>query len=101
MRQHVTKSAMYIALIGVSTFSMAATETPPANVLNLLKFVSAGHTGCLPGEIDLSNIDMAQDARSNLWGGLWNATCNGKLYLCTAVRTNNSESFSCAPVPSK
>lgn len=101
MQEHITKSVMFAVLIGGSAFCVAATATPPENVLNLLKLVSAGHTGCLPAEIDLSNIAMAHDARTDLWGGLWNATCNGTVYLCTAARTNNSESFSCAAVPTK
>jgi hypothetical protein len=101
MRQHMMKSALYIFLVAISASCMAETGTPPAGVLNMMKLVSAGHTGCTPEQIDLSNIAMRHDLGSDLWGGLWNATCNGNLYLCTAAITNNSESFSCAPVASK
>jgi hypothetical protein len=58
-----------------------------AMVEKQLQTVSAGHTGCPPAENEISNI-----------GGhiTWNATCKGKVYLCSGVSTG--ESFSCAPV---
>ena len=56
--------------------------------------MSAGHTGCAPEENTLSNVSADSDG-----SGMWNATCKGKSYLCTAVASvGNSESFSCAPV---
>jgi hypothetical protein len=101
MQIPLMKSALYIFLVGISASCMAETGTPPAGVLNMMKLVSAGHTGCPPEQIELSNIAMRHDLGSDLWGGLWSAAGNAKLYLCTAAITNNSESFSCAPVPSK
>ena len=63
-------------------------------VVERLQMVSAGHTGCLPGANDISNVKMNLDG-----SGLWNATCSGRTYLCSAVgSTRGSESFSCAPV---
>jgi hypothetical protein len=59
-----------------------------------LKLVSAGHTGCLPAENEISNVNSSYDG-----SGTWNATCKGKVYLCSAVApSGNSESYSCAPV---
>ena len=60
------------------------------SVTTRMQFVSAGYTGCLPQENDISNTT------TNLNGSIiWNATCKGKTYLCSTV---NSESYSCAPV---
>ena len=78
--------------------SVAAGCTPRSAkspiVVGRLQMVSAGHTGCLLGANDISNVKM------NLAGsGLWNATCSGRTYLCSAVgSTGGSESFSCALV---
>ena len=56
-----------------------------------LKTVSAGYTGCAPEDNVLSNVAPKPDG-----SGTWNATCNGKTYLCSAVATvNKSESFHC------
>jgi len=64
-------------------------------ILNRLKLVSAGHTGCLPEANDITNVTMSLDG-----SGMWNATCKGKVYLCTAAASvGNNESLSCAPVP--
>jgi hypothetical protein len=63
-------------------------------ITSRLQMVSAGHTGCLPGENDISNVAANPDG-----SGTWNATCLGKIYLCSAVAAvNQSESFSCAPI---
>ena len=57
-----------------------------------LKTASAGHTGCTPEQLTLSNIRTAEG------GLLWNATCNGKTYLCSSVMTGKSDAeYSCAP----
>jgi hypothetical protein len=54
-----------------------------------LQLISAGHTGCMPDQITISNAKG--DA-------MWTATCNGKAYLCTGVSTGkNSADYSCAP----
>jgi hypothetical protein len=55
-----------------------------------LKLISAGHTGCTPDQLTISNIQGP--------GSMWNATCNGKTYLCSGVATGKSSSeYSCAP----
>jgi hypothetical protein len=56
---------------------------------NTLKFISAGHTGCTPDQLTISNVNGP--------GSMWNATCNGKTYLCTGVATGKSSTdYSCA-----
>src|SRR5262249_46318657 len=62
-------------------------------VRNQLQTISAGHTGCMPEENQLSNVKDSAD------GATWNATCKGKVYLCTGVSDlSNSRTYSCAPV---
>lgn len=59
--------------------------------IDALKTASAGHTGCAPDQISISNV------RGATGGSLWNATCNGKTYLCSNVDTGKSSSdISCA-----
>jgi len=58
-----------------------------------LKTISAGHTGCVPEANELSNV---KDSGRN---AIWNATCKGKVYLCTGVSDlSNARTYSCAPV---
>jgi uncharacterized oligopeptide transporter (OPT) family protein len=53
-----------------------------------LKSISAGHTGCTPDQLTISNVQ----------GSMWNASCNGKIYLCSGVATGKSAAqYSCAP----
>jgi len=59
--------------------------------IDALKTASAGHTGCTPEQMSISNV------RGATGGALWNATCNGKTYLCSEVGTGKSSSeISCA-----
>jgi uncharacterized oligopeptide transporter (OPT) family protein len=53
-----------------------------------LKLISAGHTGCTPDKLTISNVQG--------FGSMWNATCNGKIYLCSGVAAGKSADFSCA-----
>ena len=63
-------------------------------ITSKLKTVSAGYTGCMPDDNQISNLNAKYDG-----SGTWNATCKGKSYLCSGVAsTGGSESFSCAPV---
>lgn len=55
-----------------------------------LKTVSAGHTGCAPEQLTISDIRTAGG------GYLWNASCNGKNYLCSGVTASKSAEYSCA-----
>ena len=56
-----------------------------------LKSESAGQTGCPPDAIEVTQPQ-------GITGGyMWNATCNGKHYLCTALSSGKSSSqTSCA-----
>lgn len=64
----------------------------PTTELQRLQAASAGHTGCMPVDNAISNDGMVTA------GEVWNATCNGKVYLCSAVTfLGNSASVSCAP----
>jgi hypothetical protein len=58
-----------------------------------LKLVSAGFTGCVPTDNVLTNVAPGSDG-----SGTWNATCKGKVYLCSSVPTVKSHTFHCAPV---
>jgi hypothetical protein len=44
---------------------------------------------------DISNVNLSGDGN-----GTWNATCKGKVFLCSAAGAPGSvaESYSCAPV---
>jgi outer membrane murein-binding lipoprotein Lpp len=84
-------------VVGAVVVSVALTTgcTSLANssvATDRLKMVSAGYTGCRPDANDISNVIANLDG-----SGLWNATCKGKVYLCSAVGSGQSESFSCAP----
>ena len=61
-----------------------------AGGVNRLKTISAGYTGCLPDANEISNVKagFASDAT-------WNATCQGKVYLCS--QTGNVTVTHCAP----
>lgn len=61
-------------------------------VTSRLQLISAGYTGCKPDDNAIANVVTHIDGT-----GLWNATCKGKVYLCSATSTTNSESYSCAP----
>lgn len=58
---------------------------------DLLKAESAGQTGCAPDAIEVSTPQ-------GVTGGImWNATCNGKKYLCTDLSSGkNASQVSCA-----
>jgi hypothetical protein len=57
-----------------------------------LKALSAGHIGCAPEQLTISN------RRANAGVLLWDASCNGKTYLCSqAITGKSSAEYSCAP----
>lgn len=59
-----------------------------------LQLYSAGHTGCLPGDNEISNSSVTFSGV-----GTWNATCKGRVFLCAAVSSGNQAfEYSCAPV---
>ena len=56
-----------------------------------LQTISAGHTGCMPEDNQLSNV------QSRAATATWNATCKGKVYLCTGASDgSNARTYSCA-----
>jgi hypothetical protein len=58
-----------------------------------LQLASAGHTGCLPGDNEISNSNVSLSGT-----GTWNATCKGRIYLCSAVSSGSQAyEYSCAP----
>jgi hypothetical protein len=78
-------SAALLALAGCTSLN-----TPTAQ--DQLRWISAGHTGCMPED------NLITNAVSNGARGTWNATCRGTTYLCSAVSAGSASSFSCAPV---
>jgi hypothetical protein len=93
MRAHT----LWIPLIGIFAAGASGCVAMAVNspvVQGKLQLVSAGYTGCMPGENVLSNVAPNADG-----SGIWNATCKDKVYLCTAVSSvEHSMSFHCAPV---
>jgi hypothetical protein len=82
----------WICAARLRTASLVTPGSPM--VTHALQMVSAGHTGCLPEENQISNVKMNLDG-----SGTWNATCKARVYLCSAFQgVSNSESYSCAPV---
>jgi len=93
-----------ITLLATTVIATTGCAPMPANpppvptssslIINPLKLGSAGHTGCLPDENVVSKVALNPDG-----SGTWNATCKGKVYLCSAVALRgNSQSVSCAPI---
>jgi hypothetical protein len=78
-------------LVRCVVFAGVALTTAACQVENRLKVISAGHTGCTPDQITITKTDGTH------FGGteMWNATCNGKVYLCSG---EISGEHSCAPV---
>jgi hypothetical protein len=62
-------------------------------VLDKLKLISAGYTGCVPDENTLTNATASLDG-----SGQWNATCKGQTWLCTSVgQVDGGAQYHCAP----
>jgi hypothetical protein len=66
----------------LAAFALIAT-TGCAISIDQLKTVSAGRTGCTPDQVAISN--RAQTGGRLGTGETWNATCNGQVYLCSAL----------------
>lgn len=88
------RSGLLISAVGTLVL-VSACVTPNSSVItNGLQIVSAGHTGCLPKDNEISIVEMKRDGSR-----IWDATCKGKVYLCSAfLGVSKSESYSCAPV---
>jgi hypothetical protein len=88
----VTKISQFGVLTALSTITMGCAPIPPLPVE--LKTQSAGQTGCVPDAIEVSKGQFVPG------GYMWNATCNGKKYLCTDLSSGaKSAQVSCAPAP--
>jgi hypothetical protein len=86
------KVTRFVALGG---FALVVTTGCQTVIMDQLKAVSAGHTGCTPDQITISNHQHVGTFGNS---ETWNATCNGKVYLCSGVPTGKSaEDYSCAP----
>jgi hypothetical protein len=82
------------ALCALVTAGCVSVAPDSPLITNKLQVVSAGHTGCMPADNEISNvnmIDLAGDAT-------WNATCKAKTYLCSSAGTVGGTTYSCAPV---
>jgi putative lipase involved disintegration of autophagic bodies len=55
------------------------------------QILTSGHTGCVPDENQLSNLNIQHNG-----DGTWNAECKNKTYLCS-VTGQEQEVVSCAP----
>ena len=76
-------------LLAVAALSVVTTACVPS--VAVLQTESAGQTGCVPESIGVSNGRMVNV------GYLWNASCNGKTYLCTDLSSGpKSGQVSCA-----
>ena len=86
----------HIALLAVTTSCLGGCTAlaDSSLVRHKLQIVSAGYTGCVPEENEISNVAPNFDG-----SGTWNATCKGKTYLCSTIATaNQDQSYHCAPV---
>lgn len=99
----IARKARLAVLAASAPLLLTACMTEPASlatspyVTQGLQTISAGHTGCMPTDNTISNVRMDFHG-----GGTWNATCDGKVYLCSAFQgVNPSDSYSCAPAVGK
>jgi hypothetical protein len=84
MRIHVMAAALFMS--GCTALTLSNSQL----VANQLQIRSAGFTGCA---VDKNQIT---DITSNLDGsGTWNATCQGKVYLCSQG-SSGAPTYSCA-----
>jgi hypothetical protein len=85
--------ARWLLATFVTTVTSGCVNSPVANqpiVTGRLQMISAGYTGCQPEDNLISNTVGHLNGSQ-----LWNATCKGKVYLCSGVDT---AAHSCAPV---
>jgi hypothetical protein len=81
-------------LAGCSTQMATAMVSNSPDAIERLQVASAGHTGCRPENNSISVVWMKPDG-----SGVWQATCQGKVYLCSVVSSpgSNAQDISCAP----
>ena len=81
----MSKAIKLVALAAVGAILTGCTTA------SMLKTWSAGQTGCVPDAIEVSTPTAV------IGGVMWNATCNGKKYLCTSLGSpRESAQNSCA-----
>jgi len=82
--------ALRPAILGAALVSVCGCASM---ALPKLRAVSAGYTGCLPADNEVTNYSP------HLGVTTWNASCKGKTYLCSAVgNSEDSTTVHCAPV---
>jgi hypothetical protein len=57
-----------------------------------LQEMSAGHVGCRPAEIEISDEQQTSSRAQT-----WNARCNQKAYLCSRADTGHGFDIACTP----
>jgi hypothetical protein len=101
MRTGVYAIVWPVTVLGLLSGCATTSATPKpkgplvAAEMQRLQIASAGYTGCMPTDNAISNDGIV------LTGEVWNATCNGKVYLCSAIAWTGdwgSATMSCAPV---
>ncbi len=61
-------------------------------IIDELKIRSAGFTGCATNDNEITNVNARASG-----SGTWNATCKGKVYLCSQGSSGgHAASYSCA-----
>jgi hypothetical protein len=93
MNTHASRVIAVIPLLAIAAGCTPLSVKSPI-LVKRMQLISAGHTGCLPDDNEISNVTPAFEGHV-----IWNATCKGKVYLCTEVSSalGGGESFSCAP----
>jgi hypothetical protein len=86
MTRNIARAVVFAGL------ALVATTACQTMHMNQLKTISAGHTGCTPEQLTISNY------HADTFGGgeTWNVTCIDKVYLCSGLVT--ATDYSCAPV---
>ena len=85
-------SVLSAVLFMTGCVSMGSLANSPV-VIDQLKIRSAGFTGCATERNEISNVNPRPDG-----SGTWNATCKGKIYLCSqGSLAGHAGPYSCAP----
>jgi len=77
-------------LLAVMVTSGCAALANSPMVIKQLQTRSAGFTGCAPDSNVITQVDGKADG-----SGTWNATCQGKVYLCS-MGSSSAPTYSCA-----
>jgi hypothetical protein len=92
MRNVYRVAAIAVAVASVSGCTVEQMAKDP-NLIGRLQLISAGHTGCMPKDHQISLL------QADLTGGsLWKATCKGRTYMCSGAGVvGGPGGYSCAP----